>query len=128
MGARPVAAGDGGFLFLRPEEPAGGKLLLAAAPFYKTSIFYMVCAAVLLLAGYGVYHWLARWRRRRRKERDEELFRLIDEWTKNLQQEVAERKQAQKALVESQEIVLRQERLAAVGQMAAGWRMSSTTS
>ena len=48
------------------------------------------------------------------------MFKLVDEWTKSLQQEVLERKQAQKALVESQEIVMRQERLAAVGQMAAG--------
>ena len=101
--------------------PAGGAA--GAAPSVSMRIVksvYVVCAAALLLAGYGVYLWLARWQRRRRKERDEELFRLIDEWTKNLQQEVAERRQAQKALVESQEIVMRQERLAAVGQMAAG--------
>ena len=123
MGARPVAAGEEVFLYLRPSGPAGGKLLLAAAApqaAYHSAAIYTMGAAVLLLAGYGVYYWLARWRRRWRRKRDEELFRLIDEWTKNLQQEVAERRQAQKALVESQEIVMRQERLAAVGQMAAG--------
>jgi nitrogen-specific signal transduction histidine kinase/ActR/RegA family two-component response regulator len=38
----------------------------------------------------------------------------------NLQQEVAERKEAQHALQQSQELTLRQERLAAVGQLAAG--------
>jgi signal transduction histidine kinase/ActR/RegA family two-component response regulator len=81
---------------------------------------YTVCAAAVLLAGFGVYRWTVRRRQRLRKERDQEVFKLIDEWTKNLQQEVAERKQAQKALMESQEIVMRQERLAAVGQLAAG--------
>jgi signal transduction histidine kinase/ActR/RegA family two-component response regulator len=122
MGARLVAAGDEVSAFLHPAGPAGGKLMLAATPqaASHSAAIYSMCAAVLLLAGYGFYYWLARWRRRWRKKRDEELFRLIDEWTKNLQQEVAERRQAQKALVESQEIVMRQERLAAVGQMAAG--------
>jgi signal transduction histidine kinase/CheY-like chemotaxis protein len=81
---------------------------------------YIMCAAAVLLAGFGIYRWMIRRQQRLRKERDQEVFKLIDEWTKNLQQEVAERKQAQKALVESQEIVMRQERLAAVGQLAAG--------
>jgi signal transduction histidine kinase/CheY-like chemotaxis protein len=88
-------------------------------PFYQAPGFYGVCAAALL-AGYGGYRWAAHWRRRLQRQRDQEVFKLIDEWTKSLQQEVLERKQAQKALVESQEIVMRQERLAAVGQMAAG--------
>jgi signal transduction histidine kinase/ActR/RegA family two-component response regulator len=81
---------------------------------------YTLCAAAVLLAGFGVYRWTVRRRQRLQKERDQEVFKLIDEWTKNLQEEVAERKQAQKALMESQEIVMRQERLAAVGQLAAG--------
>ncbi len=122
-GATPVRAGDDGVPLPHPAWQAGGDIFLAAAvprPFYQTPAFYLVCAAVLLLAGYGGYCWMARWLRRRQQERDQELFKLIDEWTKNLQQEVLERKQAQKALVESQEIVMRQERLAAVGQMAAG--------
>ena len=84
------------------------------------AVLYVLCPAAVLLAGYGVYRWAARWRRRLQQQRDQEVFKLVDEWTKSLQQEVLERKQAQKALVESQEIVMRQERLAAVGQMAAG--------
>jgi signal transduction histidine kinase/ActR/RegA family two-component response regulator len=122
-GAAPVAAAADGVPFPHPAGPAGGKVLLAAAAphaFYQTPLFYIVCAAGLVLAGYGAYRWVAGWMQRRQKQRDQELFRLIDEWTKNLQQEVLERKQAQKALMESQEIVMRQERLAAVGQMAAG--------
>jgi signal transduction histidine kinase/CheY-like chemotaxis protein len=121
-GAAPVAAAEAGERFLRPAWQAGGDFLLAvAAPrrFYLVYV-YLLGAAAVLLAGYGVYRWTIRRRDRLRKERDQEVFKLIDEWTKNLQQEVAERKQAQKALVESQEIVMRQERLAAVGQLAAG--------
>ena len=89
-------------------------------PFYQTSAFFVLCAAAVLLAGYGGYRWAVRWRRRLQQQRDQEVFKLVDEWTKNLQQEVNERKQAQKALLESQEAMMRQERLAAVGQMAAG--------
>jgi len=122
-GATPVHAADEGVVFLHPAWRAGAGIFLGAAvprPFYQTPSFFLVCAAALLLAGYGGYRWMVRWVRRRRQRRDQELFKMIDEWTKNLQQEVLERKQAQKALVESQEIVMRQERLAAVGQMAAG--------
>ena len=121
-GLAPVAAAQDGALFPHPAWRAGGSIFLAAAgprPFYQAPIFYILCVAILL-AGYGIYRLAARWRRRLKQQRDQEMFQLIDEWTKNLQQEVLERKQAQKALVESQEIVLRQERLAAVGQMAAG--------
>jgi signal transduction histidine kinase/CheY-like chemotaxis protein len=100
-GAAPVAAAAGG------------------PPFYQNPALYVVAVA-LPLAGWGAYRWAARWRQRLKQQRDQEVFKLIDEWTRSLQQEVLERKQAQKALVESQEIVMRQERLAAVGQMAAG--------
>lgn len=51
---------------------------------------------------------------RKRAERERE--RLV----KELQEQVAEREAAQKALQESQELTLRQERLAAVGRLAAG--------
>ena len=68
----------------------------------------------------GVASGGAQWRQRMLKQRDEEIFRLVDQWTKSLQQEVAERKQAQRALQESQELIMRQERLAAAGQLAAG--------
>jgi signal transduction histidine kinase/CheY-like chemotaxis protein len=119
-GAAPVVAASG-VHSLRPIWQAGGKIFLAAGgpSFYQNPAFYVVCVA-LLLAGYGGYRWVARWRRRLKQQRDQEVFKLVDEWTRSLQQEVSERKQAQKALVESQEIVMRQERLAAVGQLAAG--------
>jgi signal transduction histidine kinase/ActR/RegA family two-component response regulator len=118
----PGLAAEDGFCFGRPASQAGGSLLMAASmprPLYLSSAC-LLCLAAVLLAGYGVYRWTARRRLRLKQERDQEVFKLIDEWTKSLQQEVAERKQAQKALMESQEIVMRQERLAAVGQMAAG--------
>jgi signal transduction histidine kinase/ActR/RegA family two-component response regulator len=92
----------------------------APVAFYQNPMFYILGAAILAAASYGGYQWMQRWRKRMQQQRDQEVFKLIDEWTKSLQQEVLERKQAQKALVESQEIVMRQERLAAVGQMAAG--------
>jgi signal transduction histidine kinase/ActR/RegA family two-component response regulator len=83
-------------------------------------LYYSVGALVLALAGLGIYRWILAWQQRARKERDEEIFRLADQWTKNLQQEVADRKEAQRALQASQEFIMRQERLAAVGQLAAG--------
>ena len=123
-GARAVPADDR-FVVIRPETtPHAAALFAAAGPaspaFYQTVSFYAVAISIMLAAGYGGYRWMVRWRRRLQQQRDQEVFKLIDEWTKSLQQEVLERKQAQKALVESQEIVMRQERLAAVGQMAAG--------
>ena len=77
-------------------------------------------ALLLVLAGWGIYRWTVAWGQRTRKERDAEVLRLVDKWTKSLQQEIAERKEAQQALQASQEFVMRQERLAAVGQLAAG--------
>ncbi len=61
-----------------------------------------------------------RWRQRAQRGRDEEVFKLVDQWTLSLKQEIAERKQAERALKESQEFIMRQERLAAVGQLTAG--------
>lgn len=84
------------------------------AQFYKTSFLSAVGVLVLLLAA----AWT--WRARILRERDEAIRRLKDESAKNLQREVAEREAAQRALQESQELTLRQERLAAVGQLAAG--------
>ena len=48
------------------------------------------------------------------------LETLVNERTERLQREVAERVQAEAALRESQHMILRQERLAAVGQLSAG--------
>jgi two-component system, cell cycle sensor histidine kinase and response regulator CckA len=91
-----------------------------APPFYQKASFYWL--AVLISAAVVVSAWrlAVRWRRRMLKQRDEEIFGLVDQWTKSLRQEVAERKQAQRALLESQQFIMRQERLAAVGQLAAG--------
>ncbi len=60
------------------------------------------------------------WRARVLRRHVEEIRRLKDESAQNLQREVAEREAAQRALQESQDLTLRQERLAAVGQLAAG--------
>jgi signal transduction histidine kinase/ActR/RegA family two-component response regulator len=108
-----MVVGCGGFA-LQAAEPS------SASQFYKTWIFWVGCALVFLLAAAGVWRGLRQWRARVLRERDEEIMQLMTQWTKSLQQEVAERKEAQRALQESQELVLRQERLAAVGQLAAG--------
>jgi signal transduction histidine kinase/ActR/RegA family two-component response regulator len=96
-------------------------LALALAPLvYQWAAIYalgFMLVAVLVLV---VVRWAHRWHRRALQQRDDEVFQLVDEWTKSLQQEVSERKQAQQALQESQQFILRQERLAAVGQLAAG--------
>lgn len=86
----------------------------------RTPAVYWLCAFGLVVAiGIG-WRLAQRWRRRTLRQRDNEVFQLINEWTRSLQQEVSERKEAQRALQESQELLLRQERLAAVGQLAAG--------
>jgi signal transduction histidine kinase/ActR/RegA family two-component response regulator len=98
--------------------------LVDAAPvtplFYQTAAFYWLCAVGLAVAVVLSWRLAQRWRRHTLRQRDEEIFKLVDEWTKSLKQEVADRKKAQRALQESQEFIMRQERLAAVGQLAAG--------
>lgn len=91
-----------------------------AAAFYQTAAFYVLCGVILVALAIGGWRWAQRWHMRTLRQRDAEVFQLIDQWTKSLQQEVAERKEAQGALQKSQEIMMRQERLAAVGQLAAG--------
>ena len=92
----------------------------SASPFDPAWIFYTAASVLFFLAMIGVWRWMRRWRARVLRERDEEIMQLMNQWTRSLQQEVAERKEAQRALQESQELTLRQERLAAVGQLAAG--------
>jgi signal transduction histidine kinase/ActR/RegA family two-component response regulator len=87
---------------------------------YKLGGLYALCACLLLFAVIATLRWARRLRHRVQQQRDEEIFQLIDEWTKSLQQEVAERKQAQWALEENQQSMMRQERQAAVGQLTAG--------
>jgi signal transduction histidine kinase/ActR/RegA family two-component response regulator len=90
------------------------------APFYLEWSFYLGMSLVILPAAFGLWRWTRLVRTRTSHERDAEIMQLMDQWTKSLQQEVAERKEAQRALQASQEMTLRQERLAAVGQLAAG--------
>jgi len=95
----------------------GGLSLQAAddgARFYKTFFLCAVGGLGLLLALAGI------WRVSVLRKHNEEIRRLKERSAQNLQQEVAKREAAQQALRESQELTLRQERLAAVGQLAAG--------
>jgi signal transduction histidine kinase/ligand-binding sensor domain-containing protein len=85
-------------------------------PFYRSYFFYVGALIVLI----GIIFLAARIRVRQLRHRHEELLRLVEERTRSLQQEIAERKRAEQALRESQNMVFRQERLAAVGQLAAG--------
>lgn len=91
-----------------------------APRFYQTWTFCGVCGLAFLLAAAGAWLWARQWRARILRERDEEIRRLTDQSAKDLQREVAEREAAQRALQQSREMTLRQERLAAVGQLAAG--------
>ncbi len=88
--------------------------------FYQRAAFYWLCILGLAAAAGWGWRLAFRWRQRTLRQRDEEIFGLVDQWTRSLRQEVAERKQAQRALQESQEFIMRQERLTAVGQLAAG--------
>jgi len=72
--------------------------------------YFLLCLGVLIFS----------LRMRRALERERAARLELDELAAKLRQEVAERKQAQQTLLETQELTLRQERLAAVGQLAAG--------
>jgi signal transduction histidine kinase/ActR/RegA family two-component response regulator len=102
------------------DDGAGWFAITVAPRFYQSAAFYGCCALVALAAAAACYRMAHRWRQRRKKQRDEDVIGLINEWTRCLQEEVARRKQAHSALKETQEFMLRQERLAAVGQLAAG--------
>jgi signal transduction histidine kinase/ActR/RegA family two-component response regulator len=88
--------------------------------FYRNPFLFIAVAAFLLALIFAAWRFARRWRARVLRQRDEEIFNLINIWTKSLQEEVARRKEAQQALQNSHELTLRQERLAAVGQLAAG--------
>ncbi|HZM02567.1 MAG TPA: response regulator [Candidatus Saccharimonadales bacterium] len=109
-----------GFICLPLEASEGAFGVILPSHFYQTTGFFVLCAGLLALLAIGGWRWAQRWRARALQERDAEVFKLVDQWTKSLQQEVAERKDAQRALQDSQELIMRQERLAAVGQLAAG--------
>jgi CheY-like chemotaxis protein len=66
-----------------------------AFDFSRTSMIYGVCGLLLLLlAAAGTRRWTQQWRARVLRERDGEMFQLMNQWTRSLQQEVAERKSA----------------------------------
>ena len=103
-----------------PKMPAACFTFMADSLGNGNAGWYALGAVLSGLAVALAVRWAYRWRQRVLQQRDDEIFQLIDEWTKSLQQEVAERKQAQRALQESHELITRQERLAAVGQLTAG--------
>jgi signal transduction histidine kinase len=107
-----LVAGCGGLPLQAADDGAG-------AHFYQTRTFCGVCGVAFLLAAVGAWRWMGQWRARVLRERDEEMRRLTEQSAKNLQREVAEREAAQRALQQSQELALRQEHLAAAGELAA---------
>lgn len=100
--------------------PSQAAATATAAHSSQAWIIYAASALVFLLAFAAAWRGMRLWRARVLRERDDEIMHLMTQWTKSLQLEVAERKEAQRALQESQALTLRQERLAAVGQLAAG--------
>ncbi len=90
-----------------------------APKFRETKLFYGLCALGIFACGL----FLNRLRVVRLKKREKELVKTVAERTefaRHLEKEIQERKLAEAALQESQKIILRQERLAAVGQLSAG--------
>jgi two-component system cell cycle sensor histidine kinase/response regulator CckA len=102
------------------EQPGPSLALVVDPRVYQMIGLYGLGVVLLVLVVMLAGRWVTGWRRKLLQQRDDEVFQLIDDWTKSLRQEVAERKQAQRALQENQELMLRQERLAAVGQLTAG--------
>jgi signal transduction histidine kinase len=108
-----LVAGGGAFPLQAADDGAGPH-------FCQTWTFCALCILAFLLAAGGAWRWMRQWRARVWRERDEEIRRLKDQSAKNLQREAAEREAAQRALQQSQEVILRQEPLAALGRLAAG--------
>lgn len=79
--------------------------------FYQTNWFKSLSVVALLLIGLVVYHL----RSISIRNREGELVRLIDDRTKNLQQEIAVRKRAEDELIKMQSVLL-----AAIDQSPAG--------
>ncbi len=123
---RLVQAPAAALFLCSPAAPASNHDVLCKAPgasfafIYLPAVIYLLCVILPGMAAWAAVRWARRWHHRALQQKDDEIFQLVDEWTKSLQQEVDERKQAQQALQESQEIIMRQERLAAVGQLTAG--------
>ncbi len=110
LGCFRVSAGTGDSLW----RERGNLIALEAAP--SLAGVYGMCALTLAMATVA---WALHWRRQAFRQSNDDILRQIAERTTS-QQEVAEAKQALQSLQESHELSLRQERLAAVGQLAAG--------
>ena len=70
-------------------------------PFYRTRWFRYLCVLGIILFGIGYYLWHV-WQIRKREE---ELIRQVDERTSQLQQQIAERKEIERALARTAAIV-----------------------
>ncbi len=81
---------------------------------------YATCAIALMVVVLAGARWELRRRRQASRQRDGEVLQQLAERTKSLQQELAKGENALRALQESHELILRQERLEAVGQLSAG--------
>ena len=72
----------------------GASINLVLQPhFYQTGWFYLLCFLAVIGAVFGVH----RFNSRRFRERAEELSRMVDERTRNLQAEIRERQRAEEA-------------------------------
>ncbi|HEY6292494.1 MAG TPA: ATP-binding protein, partial [Terriglobia bacterium] len=80
------------------EEGASVEITLSPH-FYQTTWFYLACALALGFAGLALY----RLRVRRLKAREQELVLLVEERTRELRQEFAQRERAEVALRQSEE-------------------------
>ncbi len=84
---RVMAANDSG---VWNQNPATIEFLLKPH-FYETGWFYSLCGLVVLLLAFAGH----RWNTRRMRNHAEELSRLVNERTRNLQAEIIERKRAE---------------------------------
>jgi signal transduction histidine kinase/ligand-binding sensor domain-containing protein/DNA-binding response OmpR family regulator len=85
-----VAASNGDGIWSESKAPFAFESL---PQFYETIWFYLLCAAVVVLAGTGVHRWRVRGLRRHEKQ----LAERVEERTAALRMEVAERRHAEEA-------------------------------
>lgn len=79
---------------------AGAKVSFYLAPrFYQTGVFYVGCALLLLAAGVGALVL----RERARRKREQELIRVVNERTRELQDEIIERNKIEQDLYRAKE-------------------------